>query len=237
MNFSRAYISIFLPLILLFLAGCQPVIQLSSDPEVLKWETEIAGLVKLPVSTDPNTILFTGSSSIRLWNTIEEDMLPYKAVARGYGGAKLNDYVYYCSGITGPQSFGAAVVFIANDITGDSTDKSPEAVLHLMKQTVRLIRKSHPGVPVFWIEITPTPSRWKSWDKISAANNLIMEYSKKRRHLFFISTSDRFLGADGKPLPELFQPDMLHLNEAGYRIWADCIRQELDAEVPELKTN
>ena len=150
---------------------------------------------------------------------------------------RLNDYLYYCRRITEPQTFGAIALFIANDITGDSTDKTPETVLKLMKQTVRHIRKTHPGVPVFWIEITPTPSRWKSWDKISAANDLIREYCTNRRNLYFIETRNRFLGEDGKPLPALFKPDMLHLNEAGYRIWADCIRQELDAKVPELKTN
>ena len=234
MGFFRIKSGVFVPVLLLFLVACQPASQISTDPEVLKWETEIAAFEKLPVSDDQNAILFTGSSSIRLWKTVENDVLPYKAIARGYGGAKLNDFVYYCRRITDPQSFGAAVVFIANDITGDSTDKSPEDILKLMKQSVRLIRKTHPRVPVFWIEITPTPSRWKSWDKISAANNLIKAYCKNRRHLYFIPTSNRFLGAGGKPVHGLFQQDMLHLNEEGYRIWAECIRQRLDEIVPKL---
>jgi len=237
MQLFRIKSSVFVPVFLLFLAACKPASQICTDPEVLKWEKEIAALENLPASTDPNTILFTGSSSIRLWKTVEEDMLPYKAIARGYGGAKLNDYVYYCRRITDPQMFGAAVVFIANDITGDTIDKTPETVLKLMKQTVRLIRIKHPRVPVFWIEITPTPSRWKSWDRISAANDLISGYCKNRRHLFFIPTSKSFLGADGQPDPELFQPDMLHLNEKGYRVWTNCIRQNLDAVVPQLKIN
>ncbi len=237
MRFFRIKIGLFLPALLLLLVACHPASQISTDPEVLKWETEIAALENQPASTDPNNILFTGSSSIRLWNTVEEDMLPYKAIARGYGGAKLNDFVYYCRRITDPQLFGAAVVFIANDITGESTDKTPETVLKLMKETVRQIRKTHPRVPVFWIEITPTPSRWKSWDMISSANELIKNYCKNRRHLYFISTSKSFLGADGKPDPELFQQDMLHLNDQGYRIWAECIRQQLDAVMPQLKTN
>lgn len=218
-------------------AACNPIAHLGEDPEVAKWENEVKALESLPVSSNPSTVFFTGSSSIRLWESIALDMAPYPAIARGYGGAKLNDFVYYSQRITGPQAFGAVVVFIANDITGDNTDKTPETMLKLMKQTVKQIRKTHPGVPVFWIEITPTPSRWNSWKQISAANDLISNYCEKQPNLYFIPTSDHFLGQDGKPQPELFQQDMLHLSEAGYRTWATCIRQKLDAEVPELKAN
>ena len=34
-----------------------------------------------------NAFLFIGSSSIRLWKTLEEDMKPLKIINRGFGGA------------------------------------------------------------------------------------------------------------------------------------------------------
>ena len=34
-----------------------------------------------------NEFLFIGSSSIRLWDTLEEDMKPLKVINRGFGGA------------------------------------------------------------------------------------------------------------------------------------------------------
>ena len=33
------------------------------------------------------------------------------------------------------------------------------------------------------------------------------------------------LGPDGKPRPDLFQQDGLHMNAAGYRIWTDILQQ------------
>jgi hypothetical protein len=36
------------------------------------------------------------------------------------------------------------------------------------------------------------------------------------------------LGADGKPRPELFVQDGLHLNEAGYTLWNALLRPLLE---------
>jgi lysophospholipase L1-like esterase len=45
----------------------------------------------------------------------------------------------------------------------------------------------------------------------------------------FIDLADKFLNADGT-LPKEIMPDLLHLNEKGYQIWADSI----EAKVKEL---
>jgi lysophospholipase L1-like esterase len=38
------------------------------------------------------------------------------------------------------------------------------------------------------------------------------------------------LGPDGKPRPELFQSDGLHLNATGYKLWADVLRPHMKLE-------
>jgi hypothetical protein len=224
-----------LMMITLFLSSCNPIARLAGNPEVTKWEMEVSDLGKMPVSKDDKTILFTGSSSIRLWETISTDMLPYQAIARGYGGAKLSDFVYYTQRLVGPHQSGAIAVFIANDITGDSHDILPEEVLSLFKTTVRQIRKDHSKTPVFWIEITPTPSRWGSWEQINRANLLIRDYTDKKKNLYFIPTSHQFINDNGLPDESLFMPDLLHLNDKGYRLWSESIKQELDRYVPQLR--
>ena len=37
------------------------------------------------------------------------------------------------------------------------------------------------------------------------------------------------LGSDGKPRPELFLDDGLHMNAQGYQIWSDLLRDRLAA--------
>lgn len=226
---------LFLILLSTIFFSCNPLIKLGKDPDVAKWENEVTILEALPSSIIDETILFTGSSSIRLWDSIATDMLPFQAIGRGYGGAKLSDYVYYADRLIQPHACGAIVLFIANDITGDSKDIAPKEVLKLFKSTIAQIRKSHPDTPVFWIEVTPTPSRWTQWPLINQANQLILDYCAENDKLFFIKTSHRFLLKNGLPDKSLFVSDMLHLNHRGYLLWSECIKDELNKQVPELK--
>ncbi|MBI5010445.1 MAG: hypothetical protein HZB98_12540 [Bacteroidia bacterium] len=217
-------------LLALLLAACSPVSKYKSLPEVKAWENAIQKFEQLDKSeTYPEeSVIFAGSSSILLWSTLKEDMAPYPVIQRGYGGAKLSDFAVYAGRIFDPHDFRAAVIFIANDITGSDQDKSPDEVLTLYKTVIKTIRNKHKDVPVFWIAITPTTSRWKAWPQIQVANMLIKEYCMRNKNLYFITTDFAFLGNDGKPKNELFRDDLLHLNDKGYDVWQEIIKKELD---------
>src|SRR5690625_6232645 len=43
----------------------------------------------------PESIFFTGSSSIRMWETLERDMAPHAVIQRGFGGSRMADLLYY----------------------------------------------------------------------------------------------------------------------------------------------
>lgn len=217
----------------LCLWSCSSVSTISkyeNDPDVLKWEKDIQEFERRDATeTDPkNAILFAGSSSIRLWSSIAQDMNPYPVIQRGYGGAKFSDFAVYCKRIIYPHQFRALVIFIANDITGGRTDKDPEELLKLFQYVVKQVRAVNKREPIFFIQITPTNARWSAWDKISEANNLIKNYCSQNKGLHFIETADQFIGSDGKPRSELFIQDQLHLNEEGYKIWTSIIRKKLD---------
>ncbi len=217
-------------LVLLFFWSCNPISKYENDADVLSWENDIKEFERRDsLETVPaNAILFTGSSSIRLWSTIEEDMKPYPVITRGYGGAKLSDFAVYCERIIYPHQFKAIVLFIANDITGSDNDKSPQEVLTLFQYVVKKIREKYKDEPVFFVQITPTNSRWKVWNKISEANSLIKDYCSKEKSLYFIDTAHQFIGADGRPRGELFMTDQLHLNDQGYKLWSLIIKSKLD---------
>ncbi|HEX5172438.1 MAG TPA: GDSL-type esterase/lipase family protein [Cyclobacteriaceae bacterium] len=218
------------PFVLLFLWACSPVNKYKNDPDVLQWEKDIRGFEQRDsTETDPkNAILFAGSSSIRLWSTIADDMKPYPVIQRGYGGAKFSDFAVYCKRIIYPHQFRALAIFLANDITGGDTDKKPGEVLKLFQYVVDQVRLKYKSEPIFFIQITPTNSRWKAWSEISKANDLIQSYCSKGKELYFIETADRFIGDNGKPKAELFNADQLHLNNDGYQIWSSIIKAKLD---------
>ena len=219
----------FLAALLLF-AACTPPLR-EYEPAAKQWEADIRRFERLDsTETDPaNAILFTGSSSIRLWETIREDMAPYPVIQRGFGGSKMSDVAVYVKRIVYPHQFRALAIFVANDITGGADDKTPEQVAGLFAHIHRVVRKKYPAQPVYFIEITPTNSRWKVWPQVSQANRLIKAFCEQNRNTYFIDTAAAFTGPDGKPRAGLFISDQLHLNREGYKLWAEIIRKKMNA--------
>lgn len=214
----------------ILLIACSPLKKYRDLPEIKVWEPEIVKFENLDKieSYPSDAVMFAGSSSIRLWSTLNQDMAPYHVIQRGYGGAKLSDYAIFADRIFSPHPCKALVLFIGNDIIGTPQDKTPEEVRKLFLNLLKTFRKSHPSSPVFWIEITPTSSRWKVWQQIMKANDLIRKECENHRNTYFIKTSFAFLNEKGLPKDEFFAADKLHLNSVGYKIWTALIKNELD---------
>ena len=204
-----------------------------------KWEDEIKKLEVLDKKEtySNQAVLFIGSSSIRLWKSIEEDLDTYEPIKRGYGGAHYYDIIHFTNRLVSPHKVKAIAIFVANDITGKENginnqtvnrDLSPKEVLRLVKFVTKAIRKSHETVPIFFIETTPTSKRWKVWDKISKANDLIENYTSKYENLYYINTRSFYIGSDGIPNDSLFVKDKLHLNREGYKLWGKIIKENFD---------
>lgn len=196
-----------------------------------QWEPEMLNFEELTRTNtyNPNSIFFTGSSSIRLWKTLETDMAPMPVIQRGFGGSRMEDVLKHADRFIGVHQFSKVVVFVANDITGSpDSDKTPEEVQFLFKSFVEKMREYKSDVPVYIIAITPTEARWKVWDKIKIANKLLEDLSHEMEKVIFIPTEDLFLGENGQPNPSLFVGDKLHLSEEGYSRWAKRIRSYLE---------
>jgi hypothetical protein len=225
-----------LPLLALIFACTAPAAEPIPDVlkpyegKVEKWEKDIQAFERLDTKMhyEKDAVLFMGSSSIRLWSTIAEDVAPYPVIQRGYGGAKFSDVAWYAERIVHPHDFRAVAIFVANDVSGKADDKSPEEVMALVKHVIDVVRARNADAPIFFIAITPTSSRWKVWDKTSGVNDAIEAHCATSDTLHFIPTADAYIGADGKPKDELFRDDRLHLNRDGYVQWGGIIRKALD---------
>lgn len=195
-----------------------------------KWSDAISDLeAKDQTETHPDeSILFVGSSSIRLWTDIAADMAPYHPIQRGYGGARWTDVAIFAERLIQPHQYRAVVFFVANDITGGDHDREPQEVVDLFTSVHAIARQHNPSAPIFYIAVTPTESRWKAWPKIRAGNSLVRKFCEQTDHTHFIGTESIYLDGDSEPRPELFLSDKLHLNRDGYIRWAAAIKSQLD---------
>ena len=197
--------------------------------DAAKWDTDVDKLAANNATDGgEEVILCLGSSSFRLWDTIAEDMSPYKVVRRAYGGAKYCDLAIQTPKLVEGLRFRAAMIFIGNDITGKEKDKTPEEIVRLAKIVMNTVRKQRPEAPIFLIAVTPSPSRFEHWPKISKANQSLEKLAMSEKGTFFVSTQSKYLNEQGEPMSELFVKDMLHQNKTGYAIWSSILKDSLN---------
>lgn len=172
-------------------------------------------------------IVFVGSSSIVLWD-LPKSFPGLNAINRGFGGSQLADSVRYARRIVLPYEPRTVVLYAGdNDL---ASGKTPQQVFDDYQRFVAAIHAALPKTRIIYIAIKPSKARWKLIDKIRATNRLIADFAAKDPRLVFIDVEKPMLGVDGKPRPELFMPDGLHLNAEGYRLWAGLVGPHLKEE-------
>ena len=199
----------------------------NEDPAV--YAEDIADLVAQtregPMAED--AVIFIGSSSVRLWSTLERDMQPLPVVRHGFGGAKLADVEFYAERLVNPFEPRAVVVFAGTNDLQPRRSKSPEVLLETYRRFVERVRADLPKVSIYFIGVTPSPLRWEIWDQAQETNRLVREWSAQDPTLFYIETGPALLGEGGEPDPDNYMFDGLHLSAQGYAIWTEIIRTRL----------
>ena len=170
-------------------------------------------------------ILFTGSSSIRFWESLEEDMEPLEVLNRGFGGAQISHVIYHFEEIIKPYNPKAIVFFCGtNDLTAL---KTPEETVHDFKKFYSLIRNQFGNIKVYMIGIKPSVERFYLDEEEKIFNNSIKLLASEDAYLEYIDVWDSMLNEDGSRMPELYIEDGLHMNKKGYEVWTKLVRKSL----------
>lgn len=191
------------------------------------WEPEIQQFEQADrdQAPEPGSVVFVGSSSIRLWESLADDFPGTPVLNRGFGGSELQDVSRYASRIVLPYRPRLVIVYAGeNDL---AAGKPAEAVLTAYRALVRQIQQELPETRIAFISIKPSPSRWHLESQMRHANALVREYSSRDPRLTYIDVFPAMLDPEGRPREELFVDDRLHMNEAGYAIWRAAILPHL----------
>ncbi|MFK7777033.1 MAG: SGNH/GDSL hydrolase family protein [Gimesia sp.] len=188
-----------------------------------RWEKTISQFEKKDQKQGikENGILFVGSSSIRLWD-LEKYFPNLPTLNRGFGGSEIVDSTHFADRIILKHKPKQIFLYAGdNDL---SRKRSAKAVASDFNKFVTRIHKTLPETQIVFIAIKPSLSRWKLADTIMEANQLIAEQCAKNCLLDYADVWQPMLGTDGKPKPELFKSDGLHLNHEGYLIWKKAVQ-------------
>lgn len=202
----------------------------SGDPPAVpadKFEAEVRKFEEKD-KTDPppkGAILFYGSSTIAKWD-VAKSFPGLATINRGIGGTHISHAVRYADRIAIPYA-PKVIVFYAGD-NDLAAKKTPEQVDGDFRSFVTTIREKLPDTRILFLSIKPSLLRWNLWPTIREANAKVAEYCKTGPKLSFLDIAPATLGKDGKPDPDLFLKDGLHLNEKGYAAWSALLKPLLD---------
>ncbi len=213
--------------ILLFL--CLFITRLFSQPVTPPFRKEVDALKKKDSieKPAPHSILFTGSSSFTKWTDVQDYFPGYPILNRAFGGSSLTDLIRYADEIILPYHPKQIILYCGeNDIAASDT-VTAKTVLSRFQALHGMIRKKLPRVPIVFVSIKPSPSRWKFEPVIVEANRLIHNFIKTRPGTRFVNIHNAMLQPDGSVMTEIFTSDSLHMNKKGYAIWAPILRKAL----------
>ncbi|MGL4423616.1 MAG: GDSL-type esterase/lipase family protein, partial [Gemmataceae bacterium] len=206
-----------LPLLLILLA---PPSAPAPMPDFTKWEKEIAALEARWEKSPPekNGVVFTGSSSIRLWNLKKSFPRAADYVNAGFGGSTVPDSTHFLPRLVARHKPRAVVLYAGDN---DLAQKRPVAtVVADTKAFFAAVHQALPQAIIYYLPVKPSASRAALLEQQTAVNlavqKFIAEDPARRTYVDLVSI---ILKKDGSPDATLFQADQLHLNDAGYAKW------------------
>ena len=240
-----------LAILVLSIVSCSPRFQgmraLLDDPEnlIISFDSTYLGYVpvmekfraqdaKLDDST--GVIVFTGSSSIRMWKTMVEDLdtLPYQILNHGFGGSTLPQVNYFFDDLITPYQPEIVVLYCGeNDITDGFKGKD---VLSSFRTFLRLLLIKSPSSKVLYVSMKPSPARWALWPEFEKGNRMIERFIRKLNNpdIQYLDIGLSMLDPATKyPIGNIFTQDSLHMNAEGYAIW----QKEIIPKINKLDCN
>jgi lysophospholipase L1-like esterase len=193
------------------------------------WEEEIRAFEAEDRSAPPaaGAIVFTGSSSIRMWTTLAQDMAPRPVLNRGFGGSQAHQVLHFAPRIVLPYHPAAVVLYTGeNDLEG-RTGKPPEQVLAEIAAFTDLLAQALPQTRLLLLSVKPSPARRQRWPLACRLNALLATFARDDPRRHWVDLAAPMFNDRGQRRRELFLADGLHLSTAGYALWTRVLRQQL----------
>lgn len=196
----------------------------TEEARAAKWEKDIAAIEKRLAEKKPpaDATFFVGSSSIVRWD-LAQSFPKLPVVKVGFGGSEIRDSTHFAKRILVPFH-PKRIVFYAGD-NDLGSKRSPQQVLTDFKTFAQLIQSELPKTEIIYLTIKPSPKRIALLDKQREANEMVKKFCESDARLRYLDLFTPMLDSEGKPKPELYAKDELHLSPTGYALWNERVRE------------
>ncbi len=174
-------------------------------------------------------VVFYGSSSLRLWVHMKEDLSPMNTLNLGFGGSSFLWCMHHFNTLFEGLAPHEIVLYAGDNDLGSGVEKEelPTRFRKLREQ----IRSKYPRTPIHFISIKPSPARDYLIPAIKWVNGEIEKEIEKDASMRFINIFDPMLEGH-HPNTAYYLSDLLHLNRRGYEVWKKVLREhfQLDSD-------
>jgi lysophospholipase L1-like esterase len=177
---------------------------------------------------DKEAIVFVGDSLTESWSSLEQDFahLPVKTANRGVGGDTTPSLLYRLDADVLDLEPRALVLLIGSNDLGEHT--TPADIADNLRTLLGRIRARFPRIPIAWCLVMPREPDQGFPERVRELNGLIHDLATADPNVTIVDTFAPLARPDGSSRPRCFEPDRLHLNDAGYAVWRDVLRPVVD---------
>lgn len=168
-----------------------------------------------------DNIVFTGSSSIRVWHNLEEQFSEHQIVNSGFGGSKASDLLIHSKELI--LRFNPKKVFIYEGDNDISDKVKSTIILENIMKIVLKIKENNSSTQIILISAKPSISRWHLRGSYKRLNKKLKKIASKDSHIDFANVWHPMLNGR-KVKKDIFIEDGLHMNSKGYDIWYSVMK-------------
>ncbi|HUY35099.1 MAG TPA: platelet-activating factor acetylhydrolase IB subunit [Pirellulales bacterium] len=200
-------------------------------PRDEKWWTDRNDQFNARAKQGDVDVIFLGDSITHGWEGKEAQPIwdkyfaPRKAMNAGIGGDRTQHVLWRLDhgNIDGIKPKLAVIMIGTNNSGSDSSEDIAAGI----KAIVEKLRKALPETKILILGIFPRgPNADDAKRKTNIGANEIVKKLDDGKQVHYLDISDKFLEPDGTLSKEIM-PDLLHLSQRGYQIWAEAIDGKL----------
>ena len=167
------------------------------------------------------TIVFTGSSTVKMWKNIQELFPEYQIINSGFGKSQTIDLLNYTDDLI--LKYNPKKIFIYEGDNDISDKKRLKDILNSFSIIISKIKKQNAAAQIILISPKPSIARWHLKRKYIKLNKKLKEMCEVDDQLEFANVWDIML-EKRKLKKDLFTNDGLHMNDEGYKLWYSVIK-------------
>lgn len=191
-----------------------------------RWDAEIEAFAARDRSAPPppDPLVFTGSSTIRLWAGLEQRWPGGRVLNRGFGGARAVDCLHFVEQTAIRYRPRQVVLYAGGNDLARGT--APDEVAALLQATMQAVLDAT-AADVVSLSVLPHRAFGAFLEQTLRLNRSLRAFADQHEGVAFVDACQAMLALQTPAPRSFFVDDDIHLSRAGYAFLEACLEPSL----------